>query len=63
MISTILSYFFKNSSSRVLLICEMSFFKSFSKPLTFFMGGNLLSSSLIAVGIQNSTLIQQKSFL
>jgi len=46
MISTILLYFFKNSSSRMFFICKMSFFKSFSEQLTFLMGGNLLSCSL-----------------
>jgi hypothetical protein len=30
----------------MLFMCEMSFFKSFPKQLTFLMSGNLLSSNL-----------------
>jgi hypothetical protein len=45
-ISTNFSYFFKNLSSRMLFICETSFFKSFSMQLTFLMGSNILSFSL-----------------
>jgi hypothetical protein len=45
-IPIILPYFFKNSSSQMLFMYEMSFFKSFPKQLTFLMGGNLLSSNL-----------------
>ena len=45
-ISIILPYFFKNSSSRMLFMCEKRFFKLFPKQLTFFMGANLLLSSL-----------------
>jgi hypothetical protein len=36
-IFTILSYFFKNSSLLMLFVCEMSFFKLFSKQLAFLM--------------------------
>jgi len=45
-ISTFLLYFFKNPSSRMLFIYEMSFFKSFPEQLTFLIGGNLLSFNL-----------------
>jgi hypothetical protein len=45
-ISTFLLYFFKNPSSWMLFINEISFFKSFPEQLTFLIGSNLQSFSL-----------------
>jgi hypothetical protein len=60
-ISTILPYFFKNTFSRMLFMCEMSFFKLFLEQLTFFMVA--IYPFLIVVGIQNLTHIQYRSSL
>jgi hypothetical protein len=65
-ISTIFLYFFKNSSSRMLFMCKMSFYSLFWSNLYFlwvviYYHLVLGNPFITTVGIQNPTRIQQKS--